>query len=87
MTKSTSIAKSERKSVTRIATFIAKGKEYHAVNKRAHKLCKRMGKRSVLTLPEVKQACKERNNSHYTIKAKVYREVDGNIYGKLVAIR
>lgn len=86
MTKS-KVTQAERKSVTRIATFVAKGKQYHAVNKRAHKLCKRMGKRSVLTLPELKQACKERNNSHYTIKPKVYREVDGNIYGKLVAIR
>lgn len=86
MTKSKT-TQAERKSVTRVATFLANGKEYRAVNKRAHKLCKRMGKRSVLTLPELKQAVSERKTSHYNIKAKVYRTVDGNIYGKLVAIR
>lgn len=87
MTKTTNTAEANRKSVSRVATFVAKGKEYHAVNKRAHKLCKRMGKRSVLSLPELKQAVSERKTSHYNIKAKVYRPVDGNIYGKLVAVR
>lgn len=71
----------------RIATFkVVKGK-YHAVNKRAHKLARRMGKRSVLTAQEVRQAVKDRNSATYRISAKVYRKVGTDEYGKMVNFR
>lgn len=71
----------------RVATFKLKGENYHAVNKRAHKLARLAGKRSVMTKKEILKAVKERNSEYMHITPLVYVPVGKDEYAKSKVIR
>lgn len=68
------------------ATFISevvKGKRvFTAVNKRAHTVCKKSGKKTKLSVTELKASVGKGSYKFYEYKA-----VKGDKYGKLVAIK